>query len=231
MPDDIETKRFLECAKDYSPIGYFISEVSAFELEMDKFIFEFARRNNELARKLTSRFPKKATLVGEEPERETTKKKKTKTKVEFVVEACWTTPRLRTVPMFRDGFLCFNFFCYAAEEIFDVRNHVAHGSIDAIILEGTRSGFWASKLKTDGKTASVQRYRYTVGLLAELTGNASALRKYCFRLRDVLVGKSSAEQVYQDEKKEIETRRYLVSQNLLSPLMKGFLAGGVEGNG
>ena len=198
---------FFERSKNYGPVGYFISEVSDYELSMDKFIYEFARRENSLARRLTKRFPL--------PSME---------KVRFVLNACFGVPILRSVPIFLDGWLSYSYFWYASEELFDVRNHVAHGAIDTIALDGGGTTFIASKLKTDGKTASIQRYRFTGGLLDKLADNASTLRRYCNSLRDTLIGESCWESRYQDDKKMIENRRLLGEMGIQSSLLSAFNA-------
>ncbi|MGR3269418.1 hypothetical protein [Thalassococcus profundi] len=189
---------FQEKAESYASIGLYLAEVSNLDFEIDQFIAEVARKHPELSRSRSKRFPKKW-----------------RHKIAFCVEIIEVIPDLRRIPIYSDGYLSMDYLSYAVDEIFYVRNLVAHGSIDVVRNHlGVKS--WTASKATFVRDAdnaecySVSRYRFSEHYLEELFHRSVALRKYFFALRRFLEAGENWESRYQEDKQIRENRKFII---------------------
>ena len=203
---------FTEQAKEFASIGFFISEVSRYELELDQLLIWLGKTEPEIAKMISTEYPKQAMK-----------------KVIFVVELLLICRRLRMIPMTEDGYWSLSYFFYASEQVFDVRNHLAHGAIDITINELGRRSWVASKAnvrreKAERATyAGIVRYKFSEWLLECLWHDTRVLRKYVSNVTRFMKTGEGWEQYYQQEKVLIGNRQALKEMGVKLP---SFLSSG-----
>lgn len=185
---------FREKSQPYAPLGYFVSEVSRLEHALDNFILIAREHKPEFALKASKRFPAKIVE-----------------KLSFWISALLDLPTLRTVPFLPDGRLNLNDMYYNFLEIFDCRNHVAHGATVQILTGSNRTVFTASKIENDRISGTIKNvtYRFSTLLLYSLSERAGAFRRYFDNLRDCVSNTFSWECWYQEQKILRDNRRCL----------------------
>ena len=185
-------------AEDFGEVGAVIVEVSAYELSLDKFIFRIAKRMPKLAKSISGRFPMRW-----------------QNKVEFLIATLSAVPQFRTMPIFDDGFWTEDYIWYSSAQMFDVRNHLAHGDVTCIEINKAHRIWTAEKMRvrpsTDGKGQMVGliRYRYSTALLEAIYHDATVMGRYLRRLCAQFDRHETWEKWYQGEKEMADNRRAL----------------------
>lgn len=188
----------MEKSKSYGEIGLVISEVSAYELALDTFIAAVATQKPKLAKSVASRFPMKWEA-----------------KVEFCLRVLSGVPELRTMPIYDDGYWSADHIYYSSAQLFDVRNHLAHGAIFSTVINGAGKVWTAEKMNVErgidgkGQMIGVARYKFTSYLLEVVYKDSVTLRKYFERLVKQMEVGETWERWYQSEKLMANNRAWL----------------------
>lgn len=198
----------------YGALGLFIAETSALEFALDTFMFKFHELYKDAAVTFSKNAPQK---IGD--------------KLEFYVSCLINFPILRRIP-FWDIELNINAICYRVEEIFDIRNHLAHGAIDLTEISGGASIYTAVKY-TRRKSGSYGVDRYTIGsgFLESVWNDCKSTRKYFQNLSHALDDPDFLERNCRLQKEIVCNRvHYRELMELLgaSPLIKGEVLDGDE---
>jgi len=191
---DKQSDQFRERSLPYAAVGYFVSEVSRVELSMDSFALELHRLYPDIARKITTKFPRQI-----------------EDKRSFWIDALLSVQILRLVPFLPDGSLRLNGMYYSLIELFEARNNVAHGATDLTNSGADKVIYTATKaVQREGtKSWGPVSYRYSSFFIEELVQTAGVFRRYFQNLTECLKGSFSWESHYQEEKSQRENRRIL----------------------
>jgi len=147
--------------KFYAPIGRIICHVSKLEFELDEYMFLFRKKFPKMTQSLSSAFPKMYS-----------------DKIRFFVETFICYSPLRRIGD-ANGELNLNTIGYLFEQLFDARNHLAHGAIYFSETTDMRTVYTAEKYtRIKGKKQSFQKdkYKFSTIFLDQLFGDCLYLK-------------------------------------------------------
>lgn len=175
---------FLEKARPYAGLGYFISETAKMEFALDRFIFTVNNIDPALASEISKSAPVK--IEG---------------KVEFTLRAFGELASLKSEPLFSDGSLDLNALTYSMLEIYEVRNALAHGAVDLLEAGDGHVRYSATRYERTGR-GQFEEQRFLVGtyFLAELHHRSVVNRRFFDRLARKLEDNDGWEKNYQIDK-------------------------------
>lgn len=179
--------------EEFAPIGELVVAVSRLEYALDDFLFRFSSRHKDTAESLTKTYPFKI-----------------KERIDLVISVLICEPGLRTQPIFSDGFLDLNWLAFALEELFNERNHIAHGASFFHEVDADRTVYHFYRYTRVSKNA-YERVQYSISNygLEHLSKRAHVLRRYFDRLSDYMEGGEGWEQHYKAQAESSDNWRML----------------------
>ena len=145
MASDKSPKPFAEKVNVYGPMGAVINEASRVEFSLDKLNFQLLKSFEDRAVAISKKFPLK---IDE--------------KIDFFSKSFRLFPIVRTEPFWGDGETNLESICYSALELFDARNHLAHGAIDFIDSNSAGPIYTARKFSHAGAKNTYFLHEYSI---------------------------------------------------------------------